>query len=483
MAKLNDLDDVTIDNPKVGDVVKYTASGWQNGADSTSGGVGGNPCGNLDGYPQSDSEETITDTWTWEVGDGKCGVVVEHQDGVNNLGEGAKLCPGRVEAYNKNGKIEMKTFDSGNSRINAFDNQLSFQDVNNPTGVTLAELVACCDGSSGGGSGGGGGGSTTINVASKPIMVNFPTAGVATKEVGSRALSAWTPTEDNSGETFDPRWYTRDFYDIFDAANNGVTVELPEGSNAAVIFCFYPVTITSTSLNPNYTQGYANVTLNYQMTDNKGSLTTSPGPLAAPVKLRTEIVGWSDAQNIGGGNATLQDKRTPALSNNGSKAIRVSYELSTPDSPTRLVINPLATINRARSSKVIVGSGRVVVLPYYDNGSDPFASVFNTDPEDIFLDDGGLDKAFEQAQDSHDLKEIMNYYTNAIRETLDYDENLAEEGKPILTQALKDIFGLKQEQVDDLDYYYNRLATIKTLVLPYVGFKFGFETENTTLSF
>jgi hypothetical protein len=219
------------------------------------------------------------------------------------------------------------------------------------------------------------------------------------------------------------------------------------------------------------------------MTDNKGSLTSSPGALAAPIKLRTEIVGWNDAQLIGGGDANLQSKRTPALSGNGSKAVRLSYTLSTPDSPTRLTINPLATINRARGAKVIVGSGRLVVLPYYDDGSDPFASVFSTDPEDIFIDDGGLDKAFEQASDSHDLKQIMNYYTNAIRETLDYDENLDPAGIPILTQALKDIFGLKQEQVDDLDYYYNRLDTIKTLVLPYVGFRFGFETEATTLSF
>ena len=479
MANLNDLDDVTISNPKSGDVVKYTATGWTNAADSTSGGVGGNPCGNLDGYPQSDSEETITDTWTWEVSDGKCGVVVKHQDGVNSLEEGSKLCPGRVEAYNKNGKIEMKTFDGGDSRINAFDNQLSFYDVNNPTGVSLAELVACCDNNIPG----NGGGSTTINVASKPIMVNFPTAGVATQEVGSRALSAWTPTEENSNESFDPRWYSRDFYDIFDAANNGVTIDLPEGSNSAVVFCFYPVTITSTSLQPAYTQGYANVAINYQMVDNKSSLVSSPGALAAPIKLRTEIVGWSDASKIGNGDANLQSKRTPALSGNGSKAVRINYTLSTPESPTRLTINPLATINRARGAKVIVGSGRLVVLPYYDDGSDPFASVFSIDPEEIFEDDGGVEKAFEQASDSHDLKGRMNYMSNAIRETLDYDENLAAEGKPILEQALKDIFGLKQEQVDDLDYYHNRLDTITTLVLPYVGFKFGFETENTTLSF
>ena len=50
MANLNDLDDVTISNPKVGEVVKYTATGWQNAADATGSPVGGNPCGDMDGY-------------------------------------------------------------------------------------------------------------------------------------------------------------------------------------------------------------------------------------------------------------------------------------------------------------------------------------------------------------------------------------------------------------------------------------------------
>ena len=100
MAKLNDLEDVTISNPKVGDVVKYSATGWVNGADATGTPTGGNPCGNLDGFPENDSEETITEPWTWEVGDAKCGVIVEHSDGVNNLDEYSKLCPGRVEVGN-----------------------------------------------------------------------------------------------------------------------------------------------------------------------------------------------------------------------------------------------------------------------------------------------------------------------------------------------------------------------------------------------
>ena len=47
MAKLNDLEDVTISNPKVGDVVKYSATGWVNGADATGTPTGVTPVGTL----------------------------------------------------------------------------------------------------------------------------------------------------------------------------------------------------------------------------------------------------------------------------------------------------------------------------------------------------------------------------------------------------------------------------------------------------
>ena len=151
MAKFEDLEDVTIGNPKAGDVVKYTATGWVNGADATGTPPGGNACGSLDGNFRPDKSTTITEPWTWEVGDAKCGVIVEHSDGVNNLDEFSRLCPGRVEVGNKNGRGELKTFDGGNTRLSAFDSQLSFYDMNNPSGVTLSELVACCDTDAGGG--------------------------------------------------------------------------------------------------------------------------------------------------------------------------------------------------------------------------------------------------------------------------------------------------------------------------------------------
>ena len=470
MANLNDLDDVTISNPKVGDVVKYTAQGWQNGADATGGSTGGNPCGSMDDFTQTDVAQTITEPWTWSIEDAEFGVKVEHQSGVNNLDEYSALYPGRVVVGNKNGSAELKTFDGGNTRLTALNDQLSFYDINNPDGVTLAELVACCDTDE------SVGGSSTNSA----ILVNFPNAGVYINEQGTRAQSAWTPTDTG---TLDPRWSNESFYDVFDASANAQTVDMPAGTNAAVILLTYPVTITSTSQVADYTQGYANVTYNAELSDNKGSLAIGPGALAAPVKLRTEIVGWNDAGGIGGGDADLQTRRTPGASANGAKVVRTSFTQSTVDSPTRITIRPRCTINRTRACKTVIGSGRIIVLPYYNDGTGFQPSTFAINDEDLFEDDGGVEIAFEQATESHDLKQRMNYMTNAIRETLDYDDNLDPLGAPILNQALKDIFGLKQEQVDDFDFYHNRLDTITALVIPYVGFKFGFETVNTKLSF
>ena len=476
MANLNDLDDVTISNPKSGDVVKYTATGWTNAADATGSGTGGNPCGSMDDFTQTDVAQTITEPWTWSVEDTEYGVKVEHQDGVNNLDEYSALYPGRVVVGNKNGSAELKTFDGGNTRLSALGDQLSFYDSNIPGGVTLAELVACCD--TGGDSGGGG--SVSGTSTNSAILVNFPNAGSFINEQGTRAQSAYVP---DGGEVFDPKWYNRDFFDVFDSINTRQLVDMPVGTNEAVVLLSYPVSITSTSKVADYTQGYAIVSYNVAMSDNKGSINLSPGPLSASVKLRTEIVGWNDAGTIGNGDANLQVRRTPGLSSNGVKAIRISFNQSTTDSPTRIVFTPECRLNRTRACKTVIGSGRLTILPYYNDGTGYQPTAFAVNPDEDFEDDAVAEIAFEQATESHDLKQLMNYYTNAIRETLDYDDSLPEEGKPILTQALKDIFGLKQEQVDDLDYYYNRLDTIKQLVLPYVGFRFGFETEATTLSF
>ena len=468
MAKLNDLEDVSISNPKVGDVVKYTATGWVNGADAVSGGTGGNPCGDLDGYPHKDKKETITEPWTWEVND-TCGVIVENQDGVNNLDEYARVCPGRVEIGNVNGRAELKTFDGGSTRLSAFENQLSFYDTNNQEGVTLSELVACCDG----GSSGGGGTSAS---AFDPVAVNFPNAGVFTYQHSGRAT-----TVDPDG-TGDPDWTSTDLYNVFDRDSNSQTVDMPAGANAAVMLCAYGVTIGPWSGRKSSGTGYCNVGYNFALTSNKPNLITSPGALAASVKVYGDILGWDDgASSIAGGDETLRRKRTPSNSSSGIKMIRVYFEESTTDSPTRIIIKPDATINRIRGCEASIGSGRVLILPYHDDGTNWRPTAFLT--EEDFEDDGVVEKELAERMESDDLKARMNYMSNAIRETLDYDEQLDPTGIPILEQALKDIFGLKREQINDVEYYQNRLDTIRALVMPYVGFLFGFEVNNTTRSF
>ena len=102
-------------------------------------------------------------------------------------------------------------------------------------------------------------------------------------------------------------------------------------------------------------------------------------------------------------------------------------------------------------------------------------------------DDSVVEKGFDERMESVELKNRMNYMTNAIRETLDYDTELAityPEAPAILEKALNDIFNLKRVQVNSYEYYETELDNIRNTVLPYVGFTFGFELdENTVRSF
>jgi hypothetical protein len=134
MAKLNDLEDVTISNPKVGDVVKYTATGWQNGADAGSEGVNGNPCGTLDHYTRDDREETITEPWTWEIEDDEClHIETPTQKGF--------YCANKVNVSTQVSSVAMRAEDNGDGAIKSV-NKLIFKDAQVPSGVSLAELVA-----------------------------------------------------------------------------------------------------------------------------------------------------------------------------------------------------------------------------------------------------------------------------------------------------------------------------------------------------
>ena len=141
MAKLNDLEDVTISNPKAGDVVKYTATGWTNAADATGSAPGGNPCGNMDGFLRRDVNEDITGTFTWTGPDGVSKIIVESPTETTELTGGSVIL--KDKASGEIGKIAITNDD--NNLILRSNNTLQFVDSTLTEPVTLAELVACCD--------------------------------------------------------------------------------------------------------------------------------------------------------------------------------------------------------------------------------------------------------------------------------------------------------------------------------------------------
>ena len=422
-----------------------------------------NACGDLDDYTRRDRQETITEPWTWKTDD-KCGVIVKNQDGVNQLDEYARVCPGRVEVGNKNGRGEFKTFNLGNTRLTAFDNQLEFFDVNNPNGVTLSELVACCDTDDGGGSGGGG---------FDPIAMNFP-GNDSYPAVHTRQH---TGTAINSSEDIT-------LLNIFNGDDRYQVIEMPPGANAAAVFFTYSAQIGPWELKTRDGTGYCNIGYTMDLSDNKGSLTSSPGKLAAGIKLYGEIKKWDDVKGIAAGESDqVRIQRTPTIHTaTANKIVRIRFNESTSESPTRVTFRPQCDIHRIRGCEAIIGSGRCLVIPYHDDGTNWKPRDIGPDESD-YIDDGQPTPEFDQKFESRELKDRMNFMSNAIRETLDYDEGLDPTRKPLLEQALKDIFALKREDVDDVTYYASRLDAITEAVIPDVGFTFGFETINPVKSF
>ena len=197
MANLNDLDDVTISNPKVGDVVKYTANGWQNGADAGGEGVNGNPCGNLDNYTRDDESEVITEPWTWNV-DSNEGIDVNSPDG------SANILGNKVSVGTSGSSVSLEATSQGHSLIKAM-RQLKFQDVEVPDGISLAQLIAL-GGNSGGGNNNGGGGSVNgTPILSKLFRFGGSTLGYQESVDGWSAYTGGGPVNVMDRRIFDWR--------------------------------------------------------------------------------------------------------------------------------------------------------------------------------------------------------------------------------------------------------------------------------------
>jgi len=341
-----------------------------------------NACGDLNDYTRRDREETITKEWTWEVEEGDCGVIVERANDPN-VEQFARVCPSSVTTGNNKGILQMKTFDGGNSRLSAFGDELEFADINKPEGIKLKELIACCgqDGSTGGGPGAG---------TNAVQMINFPGAGTFEYEAGVQTKTYWDASEQDILGGYSEQWNDTALYNVFDRTGNAQTITMPPGTNNAVLFFSYGVTITPTELVPDTQDGYANVSYNMEISDNKGSVSFSPGPLAAPVRVRTTILGWNEAKLIGQtpgvpqeDQEKLRNKRAPGLSSTGYKAVRISFATSGEDADaTKITLKPMCNVQRVRRCKVTVGSGRVVCIPFFNDGDNFVPDVFGIEGDD-----------------------------------------------------------------------------------------------------
>lgn len=141
MTKYNDLEDVTISNVKVGDVVKYTADGWKNAPQVEVKPPDGNVCGEGGGSFNPDAPQTLTDKWTWE--DAGC-PAIEVKDTVgSNAGDSAYICSNRFVVQNENGmrgEFKTRTTD-GVVELRAHDGELKFRDNKVTTPVSLSDLL------------------------------------------------------------------------------------------------------------------------------------------------------------------------------------------------------------------------------------------------------------------------------------------------------------------------------------------------------
>jgi len=228
---LNDLADVNIDNPRIGDVIKYTALGWRNGQDATGGGAGGNACGSNDDFLRRDLNEQITGTYVWNGEDGESKVIVNSPTETTQLTGGSIIFTDKAQA--ESGRIQITN--TTNDLILRSNNKLLFNDSTQEQPVSLAELVACCDG---GGSGGGTGGNVfapiirnfTIDIAACNSDGTVP-GGFGVDENGQEGTviygKNWTNTVNTYGE--DGR--------IFGAiSTNTKSINMPDGANAAIVF-------------------------------------------------------------------------------------------------------------------------------------------------------------------------------------------------------------------------------------------------------
>jgi hypothetical protein len=396
MAKLNDLEDVSISNPKVGDVVKYTATGWQNAADATSTPVGGNPCGDLDGYTENDKEETITEPWTWE--DAGCPSITVKD---TNLNEKAEICADRFVISDGNGKTGLFKTQNQNGEIEIRVNggRLQFRDDQVTPPVSLAELVA---GASGG----------DKNVAFAPITLQFEVDEAASVKDNTYD---WSLNADGKTATFSYTdwgvYYAADNPALPNRAFNVLTavprsVTMPPGANGAIVLMQNIVTM---------------------------GVPGSPG-LSALGSQRALAV----SHRVGVQNATfpihgytgygIAHKAIVDLPGNASSVIehyRTTKSFLKADVinfPNNAVVtfSPRVDILKGGRGEFTTSAGRLIILPFYSDTPDAFniPDVFSDDAGFYYTTEDDLNDIYDEITPPETLAEGANALGTEYRDLL-----------------------------------------------------------------
>ena len=320
---------------------------------------------------------------------------------------------------------------------------------------------------------------------SRSFMINFPTDPGFSFSAPTNAHYIGDGTNDASNSKFIK---TTDIYDIF-AGVTPITVTMPAGTDSAVITSTYGVSLKpSPAVTSDGINGYANVGFELRCTSNKGEVRWSPGGgannrFAFGTKIHGPILRWDQYTAI---EASVREARSPAHAHHAARSMRVYFTESTDASPTTLTFSLFAGISRMRNCTVGVSTGKHVIHPYKDDDLDEFTrTMINlaTTEEDDFLDDAGLDIGFVEAEHSHDFKLRVQRLANIIDETLRWDTVVKNDGAAVLLLEgeLAKLFAIKYESQTDVKHYEDYLDDVKLAVLPYCGWKFGFETSGFTV--
>lgn len=430
MAKLNDLDDVNIVNPRAGDVVKYTAAGWTNGADAVSGGPGGNACGDLSDYTKYNRKETIIEPWIFDLDKDTVGPLTEDvitvKDEEGNIGY---FGPRRTRNANAQGFVKMQIKDDGQGLIQA-QNTLSFVDSQNPNGVTLAELAACCDGSGGG----------NINRGNTFFSAKFKFDG--TEAPFSQSFDKWDQTPGLAEDKRYLNWKTSD----------PLEVTLPDWATGAVVIYIqnhrwefsenianHPMFGTGTPA------AFRQYTAHRVAIENAefavGTGTNSSGD---PNKLMVNILN----SNIfcGVDDSTIQEgNRTTYQETTNYQFLRLTGSSKT------VTFTQTVDLIRGGWNKVTCGTGKMIIVPIVFNPADVF-SVGEQQDFNAFVtsDDDGYQELLDLyyppyteesliLEDTRTLKEGIINALNVCNDALAQDPgNATIEGIRSNLYALKD---------------------------------------------